>query len=224
MPLHTKKEFAAMCGMSTKTLSTYASASRRKVIYSGEFVDSGIEPNYSFLQKWQDKNRDKVDLSVKFHKSIAPPKELRMIRPLTPKEQMSENDDDEEIEDLTPPAATGLDAKKVATQIRKMEKEIEKLTLSNQKVMGQVVPVELIDALILQERQSFLMESKNTIQDILSIFAKRRDLSASERTDISTEFIDRLNEMMKRASETTEKAIKSIVSEFTLKRGKGERI
>ncbi len=217
MPLHTKKEFAAMCGMTTAKLSTYASASRRKVVYNGEYIDSSVEPNISFLEKWHDKNYKKPE--------PLPKKEpLRVTRPPTLKEmseEMESDEGEEEAEDRS--GNSSLDAKKLKTQILKMEKEIEKLTLSNQKSMGEVVPVGLMDALMLQERQSILMEAKNTCQDILSIFAKRRSLTAEEKADIRSEFIDRLNEMMKRSADATSKSVRGIVSEFSLKRAKGGR-
>lgn len=207
-----------MCGMTTGTLSTYASKARRKVVYTNEYVDSSIEPNKSFLEKWQDKNYTPIIAnSVK----PEPVKQPRITRSPTLKEMSSEIEQEEESEKEE---VYGLDAKKLATQILKMEKEIEKLTLSNAKSQGEVVPVGLMDALFLQERQSILIESKNTLTDILAILAKRRDLTASERSDISAEFVDRLNETMKRAANTTEKAIHEIVAQFSIKRGKGERV
>lgn len=224
MPLHTKKGFAALCGITTKQLATNALPDRRKVIYSGDYINDEIEPNKSFLEKWQDRNKGKSPKPTPEKKV----KELHLLRPPSLKEMRAEiekedapwlGEDNEEI-----PKTTGLDAKKLKTQILKMEKEIEKLTLANSKAQGEVVPVGLMDAILLQERQSILMESKNTWQDILSIFGKRRDLTAEERADIRGEFIDRLNEMMKRSAEITEKSIKDIVAQFSVKRGKGERV
>lgn len=55
MALLTKKEFAEKCGLETKSLSVYARPDRRKVVYSGDYVDDSIEPNKSFLQKWEDR-------------------------------------------------------------------------------------------------------------------------------------------------------------------------
>ncbi len=217
MPLHTKKEFAAMCGMATKTLATYALPSRRKVVYTGEYIDSSIEPNISFLEKWRDKNQ----VSAKSTPKSEP--KLRLTRPPTLKEMIDELEEEGLDEEELPTGNSSLDAKKLKTQILKMEKEIEKLTLSNAKAQSEVVPIGLMDALFLQERQSILMESKNTFQDVLSIFGKRRDLSPEEKADIRAEFTDRLNEMMKRSAEATSRAIENIVAEFSIKRGKGER-
>jgi hypothetical protein len=50
MALHSKKEFAAICGLKTKNLAVYES--RGKLVYTGESIDDGIEPNRSFLKKW----------------------------------------------------------------------------------------------------------------------------------------------------------------------------
>lgn len=228
MALLTKKEFAERCGITIKNLATYVT--RHKVIYTkaerrgDERVNDAIEPNCSFLAYHAGKKYLKPKKEV-------PPKKLMVTRPPTIKEMLPVEmvaptyKDEVEDEELPPGAAeyAGLDAKKVAKQIEKMEKEIEKLTLGNSKAKGQVVPIHLMDSVFLQERQSILMEAKNALQDILSIFGKKRDLTAYERADISAEFTDRLNEMMKRAAAVTEKAIDVIVREFSNKRAVGER-
>jgi hypothetical protein len=221
MALHSKQEFAALCGLTTKKIAVYVQ--RHKVVYSGDYVNDAIEPNKSFLAKW----------IAKSPISEPPKKELRLPRAPTLKEMVFkepvhrreiEPDTGEDDEGIPPiNEFSGMEAKKMATQIKKMEKEIEKLTLGNQKARGQVVPVHLIDSLFLQERQSILIESKNILQDILTIFAKRRDLTSFERTEISSEFTDRLNEGMKRSAEATVNAVESIVTEFSIKRSKGER-
>lgn len=49
-----------MCGLQTKDVAKYQS--RRKVIYTGEFVDTSIDLNHAFLLKWQLKNEMKLAL------------------------------------------------------------------------------------------------------------------------------------------------------------------
>jgi hypothetical protein len=57
MALHTKKQFAKLCGITTKELSVYAGPKRRKVVYSGDYVDDTIQPNIDFLRTWLDKKK-----------------------------------------------------------------------------------------------------------------------------------------------------------------------
>lgn len=54
MQLLTKKQFSELCGLKTNVLATYAK--RHKVLYTGDKVNAQIEPNRSFLIKWQQKN------------------------------------------------------------------------------------------------------------------------------------------------------------------------
>lgn len=230
MPLYTKKEFAGMCGMSTATLSTYASPARKKVVYTNDYIDSSIEPNISFLSKWSARKTEKLPENVAPPLPAAVKKELRLTRPPRLEEMQPEKPpknrqrlDEEDDEGPGENEFAGMDAKKVATQIRKMEKEIEKLTLSNQKTRGQVVPIDPINSLFLQDRQSVLIEMKHGLEDILAIFSKRRDLSEFERTEVRAEFTDRLNEAMKRAATMTSASVEAIVGEYSIKRGKGER-
>lgn len=220
----TKAEFAERCGITIKNLATYAG--RGKVVYSpakerrDERVNTEIEPNTSFLAKWSELKT--------IRSSDVPGKKLKVIRPLTKNEQSesvnssdAEKNIDGDEEEVSVPS--GLETRKLTRQIEKMEKEIERLTLSNNKARGHVVPIHLMDSVFLQERQSILAESKNTLQDILTIFSKKRDLTAYERSEISAEFTDRLNEMMTRAADATEKAVEGVVREFSIKKAPGER-
>jgi len=59
MALHTKKQFADLCGITPGNLSNYASPKRRKVVYSGDYVEDTIEPNISFLKKCLHKKAEK---------------------------------------------------------------------------------------------------------------------------------------------------------------------
>lgn len=225
MAKYSKNEWAVKCGMRPKDLAVYIGRKKVFVTPVGE-IDETHPLNNSFLEKYSARAEAKAGSEG-----------LRLTRPLNKKERDKadqENlppkyiepiEDEDESGDDSPSknAYFGMEAKKLATQIRKMEKEIEKLTLGNQKARGQVVPVHLIDSLFLQERQSILTEMKNVFQDVLTLFAKRRDLTAFERTDISAEITDRLNEAMQRAAAATVSAVDGIVSEFSIKKGKGER-
>lgn len=212
--------------MVTNALAVYIKRGKVVANENGDFDDS--EPiNKSFIEKWSARKIEKIPET----KVEGPPKkELRLIRAPKSEEEIQESTpvrskkpvfEDEDLPEENEYA--GLDAKKMATSIRKMEKEIEKLTLSNQKTRGQVVPIEPINSLFLQDRQSTLIEMKHGLEDILAIFGKRRDLTDFERTEIRVEFTDRLNEAMKRAAKMTATSVEAIVGEYSIKKSKGER-
>ena len=58
MALHSKKDFAIMCGLSTGNLAN--NITRGKVITTGKFIDDKIEKNQFFLKKWQEKSTGRV--------------------------------------------------------------------------------------------------------------------------------------------------------------------
>jgi len=50
MALLKKKEFAALCGMTTKELAVYLGPKRRKVVATGEYIDDTLPQNIIFKQ------------------------------------------------------------------------------------------------------------------------------------------------------------------------------
>lgn len=213
MPLYSKKEFADLCGLSTGNLSNYAK--RGKIIYSGDYIDDTLDLNASFLAMRQGKlPKDKIEekeqkhvVEVKKHNTIA--LNHQNISPNTIKDQASN-------------AILQLNTQKIETQINKMKMEMEKLRLQNSKFMGEVVPTGLIKPVILQHNQSILTESKNTIDNILRIFAKKHSLDAAEVAEIKSQYIPELNNMIKKASFLTIKAVNNIINDFSEQKGVGE--
>lgn len=216
MALHTKKQFAELCGLTTGNLSVYKD--RQKVVYSGDYVDDSIEPNLSFLKLRKEKLKSDSKPQKKTHPPPTKPSKLVVERPKTqaisaPKVQDPEGEG--QIYNLT--------QKKLETQITKMNMEMDKLRLQNSKFMGEVVPFSLIKPCVMQHNQSIIAQSKNTLDNILRLFKKKRDLSADEEAEIRAHFVHELNDMMKKAAAATVKAVNAIVSEFSEKRNVGER-
>lgn len=119
--------------------------------------------------------------------------------------------------------ANSLEAQKISMQILKMQLEVEKLKIQNNKTRGDVIPSGLMRSLFLQHDQSILTESANTVTDILRIFAKRRELTETEVAEIKKEYTLALNNSVKKASELTINSLKNIIDEYSNKRGVGNR-
>lgn len=58
MSLHTKKEFATLCGLTTNKLSVYHS--RNKFLLTGDLIDDTLPQNKEFLIYHSEKNRGKL--------------------------------------------------------------------------------------------------------------------------------------------------------------------
>lgn len=213
MPLYSKKEFADLCGLSTGNLSNYAK--RGKIIYSGDYIDDTLDLNASFLAMRQG-NFPKDKIKEKEEKPIVEVKKNNTIA------LNHQNTGPNTAIDQASNAILQLNTQKIETQISKMKMEMEKLRLQNSKFMGEVVPTGLIKPVILQHNQSILTESKNTIDNILRIFAKKHSLDAVEVAEIKSQYIPELNNMIKKASFLTIKAVNNIINDFSEQKGVGE--
>lgn len=196
MPKYTKKEFAAMCGMNTKSLATYIG--RGKVVVNDQdLIDDAVGENQGFLLKYSSKKEVK--------KGSAAPKSSE-------KAPESANTD----------YSNNLEALKLEAQVKKLQQEIEKLEHHNSKVKGEVIPSGLIGPLFQQHDQSILAESFHMVDDIILLFAKQKDLTPEEAADIKKRAADRVNEMVRRARRATVQSLDNLFTEFLDKKGVGE--
>jgi hypothetical protein len=224
MALHTKKQFAELCGMKTGNLSNYEA--RGKVVYSGDYVDDTIEPNKTFLElrlaslskTGPSTKKEPPPAGEKVTTSAPVVEKAKRPAPAAPKvEPPSESEGGQKgsIYQLT--------AQKLSSQIDKMSLEMDKLRLQNAKFLGEVVPAGLIKPCIIQHNQSILHQSKITIDKIVREIAKKKQFSADEVAELKKMYTAELNDMMKKATTVTIKALKSIIDDFAAKRSAGER-
>jgi hypothetical protein len=215
MALHTKKEFAKMCGLTTGNLSVYEK--RGKVVYSGDYVDDAIEPNGSFLKLRKEKvTGEHVEVQAAAPVVKQTTKVIKAPKIHKPEAPNVENEGEKApVYELT--------AKKIQTQIAKMDMEMEKMRLQNSKVMGELIPTAMVKPCVLQHNQSILTESKNTIDDIMRIFKKKYSVTPEDEAEMKSQYLVALNDMMKKATTLTVKSINNIVHEFAAKRHVGER-
>lgn len=204
-----------MCGMTTGNLSNMVT--RGKVVYSGDYIDDSIDPNKSFLCM-----RKELAVNPKKKKEV----ESKTERPApVVKPSVIHNNKVPKVATVNVGGAIyDLNAKKIQTQIDKMNMEMEKLRLNNSKFMGEVIPSGLIKPMILQHNQSILTESKNTIDNIIMIIAKKKDLSSAEVAEIKSKYLFEVNEMIKKSTQLTVKSINNVINEFSEKRNVGERV
>ena len=215
MALHTKKQFAELCGLTTGNLSVYKD--RQKVVYSGDYIDDSIEPNLSFLKLRKEKlQTDKVpSVKAKVEPKITQRKIEKPVADAPRVPSVQTDDKDAVVYNLT--------QEKIKTQITKMQMEMDKLKMQNSKFMGEVIPTALIKPCILQHNQSIISQSKITIDNLKRIIIKKFNVPPEVAAEFETTCIGELNEMMRKATQVTVKAINNIVHDFAGKRSVGER-
>ena len=193
MTVISKKEFAALCGMPTNKLWTYTN--RGQVILLGDGkIDCNDPRNVAFLQKHSTKRQEDP------------------VKTPPPTVQTEQNNN-----------YASLDLKKTEVQVEKLTQEVRLLKLKEEKLKGEVVPSELIMPVYLRSNQAILTEVKNSMDEFVRLFSKKRDLKLEEVADLKRELVRWLNEAMDRASVLAEKEVETIVNSYSEKRGVGER-
>lgn len=213
MALHSKKQFADLCGIATNNLSVQIS--RGKVIVVNELIDDTLEKNKAFLEKRSSKkpNNSNQNTLLETNTSklvvesgIKPPQNSNEL--IIPSESQSYTESERQLK--------YLDTLKRAA-------EIEKLSLDVAKKKGEVIPSELVKPVFLQHNQSIVTEFKNVTDEVIRMFAKKKSLSVNEVAEITGELTSCINNAMNKATMATVNAIDSIVNDFAEKKGVGER-
>lgn len=216
--MYSKKEFAAMCGITTKALSTCKE--RGKVKYSGDHIDDSIEINKEFLLFKQVKNKFKAEQ----------PKSLKLIRPLNKMERQDpviNNEASDSGEDENP-KANGVYEKMVLEkkqlEIKKLKEEIQKLKLGNNKTQGDFVSIDLVKNLIVLHTESLKVAYEDALQEFIVQFSAKNQLGREDIFLMKSEVNANVNRTVTRSIEDTKKSLRRMQTEISEKRGVGERI
>jgi hypothetical protein len=222
MALHLKAAFAKMCGLTTGNLTVYIT--RKKVVSSGDYIDDSLEINKAFLEQRA------AHLAKKVSPVAAEPEEkkLRMIRPdpqITElpniKDPVDEDEDDgmEGLETLTTPA---LMKRKLHVDIKKKIRETSILDLKEQKIKGEIVPVDVIKNLFSMHTQSIITAQKDGIEELLINLSVEARLTGDQLASLRGKMVQILNNAVDKAIIITQKNMKVVVNEFAISKEVGE--
>lgn len=232
MALHTKKEFALLCGIinasgqgDTKKLSTYHS--RKKLVYSGDYVDDSIRINKDFLSEWKLKTESKPITPARATK------ELKLIRPLTASEMISEENPDlsrtekpntgDSSEDETDEARAEL-MKKLKLTNDKLTEEIKKLKLGNNKTQGNFVDIEAVKGLFVMYSETVDAGWLMAFDNFVIKYASRNQLTREEMLEMKSSLKELSNATKIGAIESTQRTMRRLQTDASNQRGKGERL
>lgn len=203
MALHSKREFAAMCGLTTGNLTNYIN--RGHVIASGDYVDDSIDVNRNFFIKRTKVNPGLVEGEIK-----------------NPEYNTEAPNVQEPLDKLSKQEFANLQAKKLLAEIAQKEATTALNRVKLDKINGILMPTELVKIAFIQHNKSLLTELKNACDNIVTLFAKKRDLSSQEIAELRGEIIQALNEGMVKSAEMSKKNINNIVAEYSETKEVGE--
>lgn len=210
MALHTRKEFAELCGLSSGNLSNYIG--RKNVIATGDYIDDALDKNKAFLIKWQHKNGSKEPLAA--NEVVDTKRAYEKHKPATTPTK-SENR-----------AAKSTHQREIALEEADLEIKTQKARyekIKADKAEGLVIPTDLVKMLFLQNGKSIFVESKNFLEDFIIQIAQKHGLTATESAEWRKKAIDGLNLSIKNSTIRTKEQLGNIVDEYSETKGVGER-
>lgn len=195
MALYSRREFYELCGVSKAYLTNYIK--RGKVILTGNMVDDTIAENRTFMETRVNKGEKEQ-------------------KPKPPKFEDIPLDDEEkqELKDLS--------LRKKILDTKKVEEEVTRLQLTNSKLRGEAIPVELVKNVIAQLSKSVISAFKDGADALLTEIAHSKKLSNAEHARLRGVLVDIVNGSTNNAIQIANKDIKKLASDYSVKKGRGE--
>jgi hypothetical protein len=221
MALHLKADFARMCGLTTGNLTVYIS--RKKVIPSGDYIDDSLEINSAFLQKRKNHVSNKPTAD-----QPQPEKKLRYIQPdreLPTQPDIQDPVDDDGDDDDTGGnyiTSAALNKKKLKVDIAKKIRETSILKLREEKIKGEIVPIDVIKNLFSMHTQSIITAQKDGIEELLINLSVEARLTGDQLARLRGKMVEILNNGVDKAIIITQRNMKVLVNEFAIKKDVGE--
>lgn len=210
MALHSKEDFIKLCGIKGKRpknqLNTYAK--RGKIVFSGEYIDDSIPENRDFMQSRLEKKQEKLKKDIKELGSVDYPDRSNKKTP---------NVQDPDTNKIS------IDRKLKLQQLEKLEVDTRLQELKERKLLGEIVPAELVKDTFSRFSQNTLNSMNDYMDKWITLFAGQYGLSTEETIKYRTEIKESLNHANDRAVQETINEFDSLIAQHSEKRSPGER-
>lgn len=205
-----------MCSMATNQLSVYVS--RKKVVLSGEFIDTSIPQNRDFLKRRQEKYGQKqpANPSQETKQPSKPNVKEPVIESSAPEIDFPDDDD-------SGSSYAVLDKKEKALNIKKKREEIEILKVKKEKLHGVLIPTDLVKVLMAQHYKSVSTAFQHASDNLIMEMSKKKKLNRNEVAELRGHLVKIINKAVNDSIDDSKDNIKNIVSEYSERRGVGER-
>lgn len=218
MALYTMKEFADLCGLSLANLSTYKS--RNKIELTDGKVDDQKDINASFL-KHQLSKKGKLSTENTVKTTEIPDNTATSDQILTNKRNKSTAASSTETGNGS---LHQLNIKKKALEIEKISEETELLKKKNEKMEGELIPTGIVTELLKLHFTSATNQFKNSIENILTEWTKRKDFTREELAELRGHLTGELNNSITKSVKESQRNLNKVLEEFSLRKGVGERM
>lgn len=199
MAFHTKKDFSALCGIKSGDLYNYMK--RGKVIVENNLLDDKNPINRTFLDK-----------SIAKKPVLAAKKTIdKKVNVVAPREY---NEAEETLSKML--------KEKTVLESEQKRNAITLQKIDIQKKRGELIPTYSVNNLFVQHSESIKTAYMEGSDNLIVILAQKHQLSATDVADIRTMFTGIVNKAVDSAIDSTLRQIKTIVREFSAKKGVGQ--
>jgi len=210
----TREEFAAICGVTRNAINTYVGRRKINVLEDGK-IDTEDVLNKIFIKARKQKAQEKKIKAVPSNAAKNQPTTSSQKKP-TRRKTKAEREEEEQNSNLT------LRKLKSDTEKAERENEIKKLTL--EKMMGQLMPVDLMHGIFKINIQNVFKSFENELVNLASIYC---DIMAGGDRSKLSEVIDsmrtNLHRIIKETKANSKKEIEGVINEYAETRSRGER-
>ncbi len=215
MALLSRKQFAERCFINTRALSVYIA--RKKVVLSGDFIDTEVDDNRYFIEK----------SCVKYQKKggIIPVSEDKKLNERVVEQIKDEVQPQFEFPEGDTPISENskLDSKIKKASLEKTALDIQILQAKRDKITGESVPTVLVKTLIAHHSKSIIVAFQNGVDNILVAIAKRKGFDRTELGQLREEMIEIINTASTESVDISKKTLENIVQEYSQRKDVGER-
>jgi hypothetical protein len=233
MALHSKSDFAKLCGMKLSALSVYLG--RGKVIPSGDYINDKLQVNKAFQEKWAYKNLGIVPVQ-KIVPQIFPSVEVKqnhvevkinsepipnVKKPELNKKQRKPNTENSEFLFVSP--INQMDMKIKEVELSRKEEDLEIAKLKRQKMAGEIIPVDLVKSVFSQLNKASQTAFKNAADDLLMEIQQVSGFGREKMAELRGKLVLLVNKAIEESCSIAIDSVDSIVDEYREIRQQGER-
>lgn len=211
MALYDRKQFAELCGFGFDN-SGRAKISmwekRGKIVIENNLIDSENAINRDWISKQVDVNAGKqIETDQKQEFTTEKPQGIPVKTNVTAPVEGIYN----------------LDKQLKQQELEKKQVETRILNLKEDKIRGEVIPTAIAVTILSQFSQQVTTQFKNGLEDVLTLFAKQKDLNVNEVAEMRAKLTSIINNSIDKAVDSSKSNMDSIIKDFSLKKEVGER-
>ncbi|MEG9328560.1 hypothetical protein V6B16_11495 [Salinimicrobium catena] len=206
MSLLSTKDFADFSGVKIATLRQHIK--RGKVEKTGSHIDTEHPTNVIYLtEQWTKNGKPKQDL----------PKETEPGVPTFQDAQIKKPE-----KNISVKAADWALRKKQADALIS-ERRAQELFLKNQKLQGELMPIELVQKVLVINIQSIFRSFESSAENIASIYNERLGGDRAALTEMITRMREELERAIHSAKQQSQAEITALMREYSATRSRGEK-